>query len=59
MSSLAAIVAAGSSALWMLVLGQGVGVLLALLLTALILWRHRGNIARIRAGTEPKIGQKD
>jgi glycerol-3-phosphate acyltransferase PlsY len=59
MSSLAAIVAAGSSALWMLVLCQGVGVLLALLLTALILWRHRGNIARIRAGTEPKIGQKD
>jgi glycerol-3-phosphate acyltransferase PlsY len=59
MSSLAAIVAAGSSALWMLGLGQGVGVLLALLLTALILWRHRGNIARIRAGTEPKIGQKD
>jgi glycerol-3-phosphate acyltransferase PlsY len=59
LSSLAAMVAAASSALWMLVLGQGGAVLLALVLTALILWRHRGNIARIRAGTEPKIGQKD
>ena len=26
-------------------------------LALLIFWRHRGNIARIRAGTEPKIGQ--
>lgn len=25
--------------------------------TALILWRHQSNIARLRAGTEPKIGQ--
>ena len=23
-----------------------------------VIWLHRGNIARIRAGTEPKIGQK-
>jgi glycerol-3-phosphate acyltransferase PlsY len=59
LSSLAAMVAAASSALWMLVLGQGGAVLLALVLTALILWRHRSNIARIRAGTEPKIGHKD
>ena len=58
-SSLAAMVAAGSSVLWMLVLGQGAAVLLALVLTALILWRHRGNIARLKAGTEPRIGQKD
>ena len=28
------------------------------LMAALIFWRHRGNIARIRAGTEPKIGKK-
>ena len=28
------------------------------LMAAIIFWRHRGNIARIRAGTEPKIGQK-
>ena len=30
----------------------------AAVLAALIYWRHRSNIARIRAGTEPKIGQK-
>ena len=23
-----------------------------------VLWRHRANIARLRTGTEPKIGQK-
>ena len=28
------------------------------LMAALIFWRHRGNIARIRAGEEPKIGKK-
>ena len=27
-------------------------------LCALVLWLHRANIARLRAGTEPKIGQK-
>lgn len=27
-----------------------------LLLAALVIWRHRANIARLRAGTEPKIG---
>jgi len=27
--------------------------------TALVFWRHRENIARLWAGTEPKIGQKD
>jgi glycerol-3-phosphate acyltransferase PlsY len=27
-------------------------------LAVLILWRHRENIARLRAGTEPRIGQK-
>lgn len=27
-------------------------------MTALILWRHRENVARLRAGTESRIGQK-
>ena len=27
-------------------------------LAALVLWLHRANIARLRAGTEPKVGQK-
>ncbi|MEN0075214.1 MAG: glycerol-3-phosphate 1-O-acyltransferase PlsY [Paracraurococcus sp.] len=26
-------------------------------IAALVLWRHRGNIARLRAGTEPRIGR--
>lgn len=31
---------------------------LTLLLAALVLYTHRANIARLRAGTEPKIGQR-
>lgn len=27
-------------------------------ISALVIWRHRENIARLRAGTEPKIGEK-
>lgn len=30
--------------------------LLALLTTALVLWRHRSNIQRLLAGSEPKLG---
>ncbi|GAW36070.1 putative glycerol-3-phosphate acyltransferase [Roseovarius sp. A-2] len=57
-SSMGALVAAASSALWVLLLGYSGALVLAVLLTALIFWRHGENIARIRAGTEPKIGQK-
>jgi glycerol-3-phosphate acyltransferase PlsY len=32
--------------------------LLALLVGALIFWRHEGNIRRLLAGTEPRIGRK-
>jgi acyl phosphate:glycerol-3-phosphate acyltransferase len=28
------------------------------LMTIIVLWKHRDNIARIRAGTEPKVGAK-
>ena len=31
---------------------------LTILLGALVIWRHRANITRLRAGTEPKIGRK-
>lgn len=27
------------------------------LLAALVVWKHRANLARVRAGTEPKVGQ--
>ena len=57
-SSLAALFAAGSSPLWMLVFGQGHVIVLGGILTLLIFWRHKANIARIKAGTEPRIGQK-
>ncbi len=32
--------------------------LLAAIIAALVFWKHRANIARLLAGTEPKIGQK-
>ncbi|WP_022704938.1 glycerol-3-phosphate 1-O-acyltransferase PlsY [Pseudorhodobacter ferrugineus] len=57
-SSLAALVAAASSTLWMLALGQGQMMLLGIILTLLVYWRHAPNIKRLRAGTEPKIGKK-
>jgi glycerol-3-phosphate acyltransferase PlsY len=31
---------------------------LALLTMVMVLWRHRSNIERLLAGTEPRIGQK-
>jgi len=57
-SSFAAIAAAASSTLWMNLLGHGQAVVLGAVLTLLIFWRHRENIARMKAGTEPKIGKK-
>lgn len=58
-SSLAALVSAALSAIWALVLGQDGLVALALVLTLLIFWRHRDNIARLRAGTEARIGKRN
>lgn len=57
-SSLAAIVAAFSSIIWMMIFGYGQVFFLGIVLTLLIIWRHRDNIKRLKAGTEPKIGQK-
>jgi acyl phosphate:glycerol-3-phosphate acyltransferase len=57
-SSLAALMAAGLSPVWAVVTGRGDILLLALLLGILIYIRHAANIRRLRAGTEPKIGQK-
>ena len=57
MSSVGALVAAASSTLWAFILGYGQSVILGLVLTLLVYWRHRANISRIRAGTEPKIGK--
>ena len=57
-SSQAALVAAASSTFWALFLGAGQTLFLGAVLTLLVYWRHRENIARLRAGTEPKIGEK-
>src|SRR6056297_459891 len=57
-SSLSAIVAAASSTFWVAFFGPGAIILLSAVLTLLVFWRHRENIARLRAGTEPKIGKK-
>lgn len=57
-SSMAALVSAASTTFLMMLLGYGTALLLGVALTLIIFWRHRENIARLRAGTEPKIGQK-
>ncbi|MDO6478578.1 glycerol-3-phosphate 1-O-acyltransferase PlsY [Shimia thalassica] len=57
-SSLSALVAASSATFWMLILGYGSSFVMGIAITVLVFWRHRENIMRIRAGTEPKIGQK-
>jgi glycerol-3-phosphate acyltransferase PlsY len=57
-SSLAALLAAALSSLWALLLDRTDALLLITVLTALVFWRHRTNIQRLKAGTEPRIGQK-
>ncbi len=56
-SSMAALFAAAVSTIWMVTLGYPQAFMLGVVLTLLVFWRHRANISRIRAGTEPKIGQ--
>lgn len=57
-SSLAALVAAASTCIWIMVLGYGTTLALGLAVTVLVFWRHHENIKRLRLGQEPKIGQK-
>ncbi|QYK41394.1 MAG: glycerol-3-phosphate 1-O-acyltransferase PlsY [Paracoccaceae bacterium] len=57
-SSLSALAAAAGAPLVALVTGQGPLALAAAGMAVLVFWRHRANIARLRAGTEPKIGRK-
>ena len=57
-SSLSALVAAASSALWLFYFNHGQMLFLAVILTLLVYVRHWANLERIKAGTEPKIGQK-
>lgn len=57
-SSLAALVAAGWTPVVMAFTGYGSSFLLGIVLCLLMYWRHWGNIQRLRAGTETKIGAK-
>lgn len=58
-SSLSALVAAAASVPLAALMGQGALVLPCLVMAALIVVRHRANIDRIRAGTEPRIGRQE
>lgn len=58
-SSLAALIAAASTMVWAVVLGEPQVFILCAFLTALIFWRHAGNIRRLVDGTEGKIGKKN
>lgn len=58
-SSLAALVAAAVTPIMGLIAGfSWAEIVFTLVLAALIFWRHRANIARLMAGTEPRIGAK-
>ncbi|MBL9064288.1 glycerol-3-phosphate 1-O-acyltransferase PlsY [Tabrizicola sp.] len=57
-SSIAALIAAASAGLWILWLTDATLLVLALVLTLLVYVRHSANLTRLKAGTEPRIGQK-
>lgn len=57
-SSMGALAAASASTILMVILGFGYMLILGIALTILLYVRHRANIQRIKAGTEPKIGKK-
>lgn len=57
-SSAAALIAAGSSILWLIVFSKVDHVALGLVLFYIIIYKHRENIDRLFAGAEPKIGKK-
>lgn len=57
-SSVGALAAAAVSPLWMWVLGREGLLIPGVLMAAVIFWRHRQNIARLRDGTEPRLRKK-
>jgi acyl phosphate:glycerol-3-phosphate acyltransferase len=58
-SSLAALISAWATPAYTLWRTDSPALTLAtLVIAAVITWRHRANIARLRAGTEPRIGRK-
>ncbi len=57
-SSVAALAAAASTAGWLFYFQEGRMLFLVVFLTILVYIRHAANLRRIKAGTEPRIGQK-
>jgi glycerol-3-phosphate acyltransferase PlsY len=57
-SSLSALTAFAIAPLAALLFGRWHLAILAAVIAVLVFWTHRGNIARLRAGTEPRIGRK-
>jgi acyl phosphate:glycerol-3-phosphate acyltransferase len=55
-SSLSALIAAGTAPIWLWAIGPVEHVWLGVVLALLILARHHANIRRLAAGTEPRIG---
>ena len=56
-SSLAALVAAASTPLWLWVFGRPDAIWLGIALAVLVFIRHHANIRRLLAGEEPRIGK--
>jgi glycerol-3-phosphate acyltransferase PlsY len=57
-SSLSAVMASVVTPAALLAFGERPAAILAVLMTALLLWKHRANIRRLAAGEEPKIGAR-
>ena len=57
-SSVAGMVAAASAPISAAVLGERLLFPMLLGFALLVLWKHRANIVRLRAGTEPRIGTR-
>lgn len=56
-SSLGGMVAGFGGAVVLLLVGMPIAALVVGLLSLWVLWTHRANIGRLRAGTEPRIGK--
>ncbi|MDC0804234.1 glycerol-3-phosphate 1-O-acyltransferase PlsY [Clostridium paraputrificum] len=56
--SLGSVVGIGCSPIFMIMVKNKAGLIVALLLTASVIYNHRANIKRLLNGTERKIGQK-
>jgi glycerol-3-phosphate acyltransferase PlsY len=57
-SSVGGMASAVAAPLVALAIGQHEMAAVLTLMAVIVIWKHRANIARLRAGTEPKIGQK-